>query len=43
MPTLRCVPAKAEAPSQRWIAETTGEVRETMKGLSIVLLGLLHW
>jgi hypothetical protein len=43
MPTLTCGLAKAEAQIQRRIADTTGQVRETMKGLSIVLLSLLHW
>jgi len=42
-PTLRYVLAKTEAQIQQRIAETAGQVEATMKGLTIVLLSLLHW
>jgi hypothetical protein len=42
-PALTYVLAKTEAQIQQRIAETIGHVEATMKGLTTVLLSLLHW
>jgi hypothetical protein len=42
-PALTYVLAKTEAQIQQRIAEAIGHVEATMKGLTTVLLSLLHW